>query len=130
MNTRQDLLTKYGLPGATGRAGENAGKSRCGVRSTGRQVAVIKTQVHMPADAASGGVKVVRSRDEAAEVTKNLIAQPCEPTRPTRTVSRLIPSLVCEDMYPVQRELYLGAVMRPFESPCHLYGINRRRRRD
>ncbi len=70
----------------------------------------MKAQVHAGGRGKAGGVKVVKSQ-EAAEIAKNLIGTNLV-TYQTDALGQPVNSvLVCQDVYPVERELYLGAVV-------------------
>lgn len=107
----KDLLAKYGLPVQQGVLATTPEEAANAFRSLGGKFAVIKAQVHAGGRGKAGGVKVVKSADEAAEVTKGLLGTNLV-TYQTDAKGQPVGSvLVCEDMYPVQRELYLGAVI-------------------
>ena len=121
------LLAKYGLPVQRGILAHSAAEAAAAYDELGGKFAVVKAQVHAGGRGKAGGVKVVKSREEAAEVAGSLIGTHLV-TYQTDAAGQPVHSvLVCEDMYPVQRELYLGAVvdrgsqrivsMRP-PSPC------------
>lgn len=107
----KELLAKYGLPVQQGILATNGEEAAAAFDQMGGKFAVIKAQVHAGGRGKAGGVKVVKSREEAADVAngfigKNLITYQTDANgQPVNSV------LVCEDMYPVQRELYLGAVV-------------------
>lgn len=107
----KDLLAKYGLPVQQGVLATTPEEAANAFRSLGGKFAVIKAQVHAGGRGKAGGVKVVKSADEAAEITKGLLGTNLV-TYQTDAKGQPVGSvLVCEDMYPVQRELYLGAVI-------------------
>ena len=105
------LLAKYGLSVQHGVVATTPEQAATAFDQLGGKFAVIKAQVHAGGRGKAGGVKVVKSREEAFEVAagllgKNLITYQTDAKgQPVNAV------LVCEDMYPVQRELYLGAVI-------------------
>lgn len=107
----KELLASYGLPvqgGVLATSGEEAAKA---FDNCATDFAVIKAQVHAGGRGKAGGVKVVKSRDEAKEVADSLIGTNLV-TYQTDAAGQPVNSvLVCEDMYPVQTELYLGAVV-------------------
>ncbi|MBT2869483.1 ADP-forming succinate--CoA ligase subunit beta [Chromobacterium violaceum] len=107
----KELLSRYGLPVQQGILAKSPEEAAAAYDKLGGKFAVVKAQVHAGGRGKAGGVKVVKSREEAAEVAKTLIGinlvtyQTDAAGQPVNSV------LVCEDMYPVQRELYLGAVV-------------------
>ncbi|MBV8648988.1 ADP-forming succinate--CoA ligase subunit beta [Paludibacterium sp.] len=105
------LLAKYGLPVQQGVLAASPEEAAAAFDKLGGKFAVIKAQVHAGGRGKAGGVKVVKSREEAAEVTKSLLGTRLV-TYQTDALGQPVNSvLVCEDMYPVERELYLGAVV-------------------
>ncbi|GAB3264848.1 succinate--CoA ligase subunit beta [Chitinimonas naiadis] len=107
----KDLLAKYGLPVQKGILATTPEETANAFRSMGGKFAVVKAQVHAGGRGKAGGVKVVKSAEEAADVAKSLLGKRLV-TYQTDAKGQPVGSLlVCEDMYPVQRELYLGAVV-------------------
>ncbi len=107
----KNLLAAYGLPVQQGIVAKNASEAAAAFDKLGGKFAVIKAQVHAGGRGKAGGVKVVKSRQEAIEVTEALIGKRLV-TYQTDSLGQPVNSvLVCEDMYPVERELYLGAVV-------------------
>ena len=107
----KELLAKYGLPVQKGILATTPEEAAAAYDQLGGKFAVVKAQVHAGGRGKAGGVKVVKSREEAADVAKTLIGTNLV-TYQTDAAGQPVNSvLVCEDMYPVQRELYLGAVV-------------------
>lgn len=105
------LLAKYGLPVQQGVVAINAEEAAGAFDQLGGKFAVIKAQVHAGGRGKAGGVKVVKSREEAAAVAQELIGKNLVTYQTDAQGQPVNSVLVCEDMYPVQRELYLGAVI-------------------
>lgn len=107
----KELLKSYGLPIQEGIIAHSGEEAAAAFDKTPTDMAVIKAQVHAGGRGKAGGVKVVKSREEAKKVAEELIGtnlvtfQTDEDGQPVNFV------LVAEDMYPVQTELYLGAVV-------------------
>ncbi|WP_028535451.1 ADP-forming succinate--CoA ligase subunit beta [Paludibacterium yongneupense] len=107
----KELLAKYGLPVQQGILASSAEEAAAAFDQLGGKFAVVKAQVHAGGRGKAGGVKVVKSRAEAADVASALIGRHLV-TYQTDAAGQPVNSvLVCEDMYPVERELYLGAVI-------------------
>lgn len=107
----KELLAKYGLKVQKGILATNANEAAKAFDELGGKFAVVKAQVHAGGRGKAGGVKVVKSREEAAEVAQKLIGTNLV-TFQTDANGQLVNSVyVCEDVYPVNRELYLGAVV-------------------
>ncbi|MCE2705787.1 MAG: ADP-forming succinate--CoA ligase subunit beta [Proteobacteria bacterium] len=107
----KELLAKYGLRVQTGILAHNASEAGDAFDRLGGKFAVVKAQVHAGGRGKAGGVKVVKSRDEAMNVAKELIGKNLV-TYQTDAHGQPVNSVyVSEDLYPVTRELYLGAVV-------------------
>lgn len=107
----KELLAKYGLPVQQGVLAKTPEEAAAAFDKLGGKFAVIKAQVHAGGRGKAGGVKVVKSREEAAEVAKSLIGTNLVTYQTDANGQPVNSVLVCEDMYPVQTELYLGAVV-------------------
>lgn len=107
----KELLAKYGLKVQSGVLAYNPEDAAKAFDKIGGKFAVVKAQVHAGGRGKAGGVKVVKSREEAAEVARNLIGKHLV-TYQTDANGQLVNAVyVSEDLYPVTRELYLGAVV-------------------
>jgi len=99
------LTVQNGIPVS---APEDAAKA---FEQLGGKTAVIKAQVYAGGRGKAGGVKVVRNKEEAKNAASNLLGkrlvthQTGPEGLPIHTV------FICEDVYPVKSELYLGAVI-------------------
>ncbi len=105
------LLAKYGLPVQQGILAANGAEAAAAFDSLNGKFAVVKAQVHAGGRGKAGGVKVVKSREEATAIAEGLIGKNLVTYQTDANGQPVNSVLVCEDMYPVQRELYLGAVV-------------------
>ncbi len=105
------LLASYGLPVQGGILAVSGDEAAAAFDQMGGKFAVIKAQVHAGGRGKAGGVKVVKSREEAKQVTDSLIGTRLVTYQTDAQGQPVNSVLVCEDMYPVERELYLGAVV-------------------
>lgn len=105
------LLAKYGLPVQQGLLASTPEEAAAAFDQLGGKFAVIKAQVHAGGRGKAGGVKVVKTREEAAALTKSLLGTRLVTYQTDASGQPVHSVLVCEDMYPVERELYLGAVV-------------------
>ena len=105
------LLKKYGVPVQEGILATNAAEAVAAFEQLGGKFAVIKAQVHAGGRGKAGGVKVVKSKEEAADVANELIGKNLVTYQTDANGQPVNSVLVCEDVYPVERELYLGAVV-------------------
>ncbi len=105
------LLASYGLPVQGGILAATPEEAAKAYDQMGGKFAVVKAQVHAGGRGKAGGVRVVKSREEAAEVAKELIGTRLVTYQTDADGQPVNSVLVCEDMYPVERELYFGAVV-------------------
>ncbi|AWT48305.1 ADP-forming succinate--CoA ligase subunit beta [Psychrobacter sp. YP14] len=105
------LLESYGLPIQKGIIAYNGEEAAEAFDKTPTDVAVIKAQVHAGGRGKAGGVKLVKTREEAKEVAESLIGTNLVTYQTDAEGQPVNFVLVAEDMYPVKTELYLGAVV-------------------
>ncbi|MDO5687539.1 MAG: ADP-forming succinate--CoA ligase subunit beta [Neisseria sp.] len=105
------LLKRYGLPVQDGIVAKSGDEAAAAFDQMGGKFAVVKAQVHAGGRGKAGGVKVVKSREEAKAVADSLIGTRLVTYQTDAQGQPVNSVLVCEDMYPVQTELYLGAVV-------------------
>lgn len=107
----KELLAKYGLKVQSGILATNAVEAGEAFEKMGGKFAVVKAQVHAGGRGKAGGVKVVKSKQEAMDVAESLIGKRLV-TYQTDALGQPVNSVyVSEDLYPMKRELYLGAVV-------------------
>lgn len=105
------LLKEYGLRVQNGIVCNTPEEAKEAFNKIGGKFAVVKAQVHAGGRGKAGGVKVVKSADEAAEFAKSLLGTRLV-THQTDSNGQPVNSVfVCEDMYPVKHEFYFGAVV-------------------
>lgn len=107
----KELLAAYGLPVQGGILAKSGDEAAQAYNKLGGKFAVVKAQVHAGGRGKTGGVRVVQSPDEAKRVTESLIGKNLVTYQTDANGQPVHSVLVCEDMYPVQTELYLGAVV-------------------
>ncbi|WP_019672363.1 ADP-forming succinate--CoA ligase subunit beta [Psychrobacter lutiphocae] len=105
------LLESYGLPIQKGIIAHNGEEAAEAFDKTPTDVAVIKAQVHAGGRGKAGGVKLAKTREEAKEIAESLIGTNLVTYQTDAEGQPVNFVLVAEDMYPVQTELYLGAVV-------------------
>ena len=104
------LLKKYGFPVQEGFVATTPEEAAEAFEKIGN-FAVIKAQVHAGGRGKAGGVKIAKSKEEAAEIARNLIGTRLVTYQTDASGQPVNSVLVCQDVYPVERELYLGAVV-------------------
>ena len=105
------LLASYGLPVQGGILATNGDEAAAAFDELSGKFAVVKAQVHAGGRGKAGGVKVVKTREEAKEIASSLIGTNLVTYQTDANGQPVNSVLICEDMYPVARELYLGAVV-------------------
>ena len=105
------LLESYGLPIQKGIIAHNGDEAAAAFDKTPTDMAVIKAQVHAGGRGKAGGVKIAKSREEAKQIAEELIGKNLVTYQTDAEGQPVNFVLVAEDMYPVQNELYLGAVV-------------------
>jgi len=107
----KELLKSYGLTIQEGIIAHNGDEAAAAFDKTPTDIAVIKAQVHAGGRGKAGGVKLVKTREEAKQVAEELIGTNLVTFQTDAEGQPVNFVLVAEDMYPVQTELYLGAVV-------------------
>lgn len=107
----KELLARYSLRVQSGVLATNGDEAAKAFDQLAGKFAVVKAQVHAGGRGKAGGVKVVKSRDEAKAVANELIGKNLVTYQTDANGQPVNSVYVSEDLYPVARELYLGAVV-------------------
>ena len=107
----KSLLKKYGMPVQEGILATNADEAVAAFEQLGGKFAVMKAQVHAGGRGKAGGVKVAKSKQEVADYANSIIGTNLVTYQTDANGQPVNSLLICEDVYPVERELYLGAVV-------------------
>ncbi len=107
----KDLLKQYQLPVGTGILATTPEEAVQAFETLGGESAVIKVQVHAGGRGKGGGVKVVHNAQEAQDFTQKLLGSNLVTFQTDHNGQPVHAVLVCEDIYPVAKELYLGLVV-------------------
>jgi succinyl-CoA synthetase beta subunit len=106
----KQLLAKFGVPVSKGiacKAVDEVGKA---FSDLGVPLGVVKVQIHAGGRGKAGGVKLVRSADEAKAVAQKLLGKPIV-THQTGPEGRVVKTLYVEAGSDIAREMYLAVVM-------------------
>src|SRR5688572_2096717 len=106
----KQLLAKYGLPVSQGEVAWNVEQGLSIADKLQTKKWVVKAQVHAGGRGKAGGVKIVSSKDELAEVAKGLLGKNLV-TYQTDANGQPVHQLLIEEPCDIDRELYLGAVI-------------------
>lgn len=106
----KQLFAEYGLPVSTGFAVDSAEEAAAAAQKIGGDMWVVKAQVHAGGRGKAGGVKLVKTPQEAADFAnqwlgKNLV------TYQTDENGQPVSKILVETCTDIADELYLGAVV-------------------
>lgn len=106
----KELLRRYGVDvpeGKTALTAEDAGKAYDELKSP---LCVVKAQIHAGGRGKAGGVKLVKSRDEAIAAAKSILGKSLI-THQTGPQGQLVRKLWVEKGTKIKKEYYLGIAM-------------------
>ena len=106
----KEILRKYGVPLPKGMVVFTPEEAQHAAVSLGGGTVVVKAQIHAGGRGKGGGVKVVKSPDEAYEAAKKMIGMRLV-THQTGPEGRTVGRLLIEEGLAIARELYLGLVI-------------------
>ncbi len=107
----KDLLMNYGLKVQNGIIVTRPEDAAEAFKKLGGKSVVVKAQVHAGGRGKAGGVKVAKSKEEAVKISNDLIGKRLVTYQTDSRGQPVNSVLISEDVYPVLRELYLGAVV-------------------
>ncbi len=105
----KELLRPFGVPVPKGRVATTAQEAGALARELGG-TCVVKAQIHAGGRGKAGGVKVVKSAEEAEKFAASLLGRKLV-THQTGPEGREVRRLLVEEGLPIERELYLGMVL-------------------
>ncbi len=104
------VFAQYGMPVPRGKPAKTAEEAAAACRELGGGLFVIKAQVHAGGRGKAGGVKLVKTPDEAAAATKAMLGTRLV-THQTGPEGLPVNSVIVEAGSDIARELYLSAVV-------------------
>jgi succinyl-CoA synthetase beta subunit len=111
------ILAKYGVPVPSGEVVETAAEAAKVSQRLGGGVSVVKAQIHAGGRGKGGGVKVVKSPDEAQQAAGKILGMNLV-THQTGPRGQKVARVLVEQGLKIKRELYLGVVIdRSTEKP-------------
>ena len=112
----KEIFARYGIAVPRGIVASTPEEARDATSELGGQ-AVVKAQVHAGGRGQAGGIKVVRSPEEAEEVARGFIGRNLV-TRQTDTQGVPINSVLVEELADIRKELYVALTIdRGFRGP-------------
>jgi len=106
----KQLFAEFGLPVSRGFAVDTPGEAAEACDRIGGSAWVVKAQVHAGGRGKAGGVRVVKSREEARDFAINWLGKRLV-TYQTDASGQPVNKILVEPCTDIERELYLGAVL-------------------
>jgi len=106
----KQLLAKYGVAVPRGGVVYTAPEAEAVAKDLGGPVWVVKAQIHAGGRGKGGGVKVVKSIDEARETAKNMLGMTLV-THQTGLAGKEVKRVYIEEGCDIQRELYISMLI-------------------
>ena len=106
----KQLLSKYGVAVPKGGVAYTAAEAEDIAKELGGPVWVVKAQIHAGGRGKGGGVKVVKSTEEARETAREILGMTLI-THQTGPAGKEVKRVYIEDGCDIARELYLGALV-------------------
>lgn len=106
----KQLLAEYGLPVSKGEVASNVEEAVHIANKMATPRWVVKAQVHAGGRGKAGGVKLVSTKDELAEVARSLLGKHLV-TYQTTAEGQPVNQVLIEEPCDIEKELYLGAVI-------------------
>ena len=106
----KQLLSKYGVAVPRGGVAYTAAEAEDMAKELGGPVWVVKAQIHAGGRGKGGGVKVVKSTEEARETAREILGMTLI-THQTGPAGKVVKRVYIEDGCDIARELYLGALV-------------------
>ena len=104
------LFRDYGIPTPVGKIAKTAEEAKAAAESLSTSTVVVKAQVHAGGRGKAGGVKLVKSPEEAATFAASLLGTNLV-TIQTDAKGQPINTIFVEETCNIDRELYLSAVL-------------------
>ncbi len=106
----KELFRRYGVPVPAGQVALSADEIEAAVESLDTDVYVVKAQIHAGGRGKAGGVKVVRSAQDAVAAARDMLGMKLV-THQTGPAGRIVRRVYIEAGADIARELYLGFVL-------------------
>ena len=106
----KEILGRFGVPVPRGIVATTAEEARAAALELGGSVAVVKAQIHAGGRGKGGGVKIVKSPDEAADAARAMLGKNLV-THQTGPEGRQVRRVLVEQGLNIERELYLAMVL-------------------
>jgi succinyl-CoA synthetase beta subunit len=105
----KEILRRYGVPTPRGIVVDTPEDARNAAKELGGRV-VVKAQIHAGGRGKGGGVKLAKSADEAADITKSMLGMTLV-THQTGPEGRLVRKVFIEEALNLDKEFYLAITL-------------------
>ncbi len=106
----KEVLARHGVPVPRGIPVDTAAQAKQAFSDLGGGLAVVKAQIHAGGRGKAGGVKLVRTADDAEKVAQNLLGKALV-TPQTGPEGRVVKKLYVTQGADIAREMYLAVAM-------------------
>jgi succinyl-CoA synthetase beta subunit len=106
----KEILRRFGVAVPRGMVVTTAAEAQAAAQQLGEGVTVVKAQIHAGGRGKGGGVKVVKSPQEAAEKARQMLGKNLV-THQTGPEGRQVRRILVEQGVEIERELYLAMVL-------------------
>jgi succinyl-CoA synthetase beta subunit len=109
----KNILKKYGVAVPRGEMAATVEEAKAAAGrlfASGATGVVVKAQIHAGGRGKGGGVKIAKSVEEAADLASKILGMNLI-THQTGPEGRIVRRLLIEETLPIEKELYLGAVI-------------------
>ena len=106
----KEILSRYGVAAQTGIVASTPEQAEAAARSLKTDKLVVKAQIHAGGRGKAGGVKLVKTPEEVATVTRNLIGKILV-THQTGPAGKLVQKVLVAVAPDIKRELYLSVLL-------------------
>ena len=106
----KEILRRFGVAVPRGMVVTTAAEAQAAAQQLGEGVTVVKAQIHAGGRGKGGGVKVVKSPQEAAEKARQMLGKNLV-THQTGPEGRQVRRVLVEQGVEIERELYLAMVL-------------------
>ena len=106
----KELLRKFGVPVPRGIVARTPEEAYQAAKELGRDIVVVKAQIHAGGRGKGGGVKLAKSADEARDIAQKMLGMKLV-THQTGPEGREVRVLLVEEGLPIDKEFYLGIVL-------------------
>jgi succinyl-CoA synthetase beta subunit len=103
------ILARYGVPVPKGKVAFSVDEAEAAAKELGGFV-VVKAQIHAGGRGKGGGVKVVKTVEDAVTAAKNILGMQLV-THQTGPQGQKVGRLLIEEALPIEKELYLGITL-------------------